>query len=267
VVLANIQSSCLFALLDSVRFRGTYNRQEAESFLQDYRDRARSHPDLAYHQANLASIALAVARAEGDLGGEPGTEAEEAIRAYEAALEIQPDHAAFHRGVLMARAEQAKAMARAGKDPAPVLALARRAYEKALAQNVPPAVYAPFLAETALAKAAWALASGGEAALALAEARRAQDQVRPGGEDPVRVGTLSLWLEALDLRAGRTPLPEARRRVEALASPLLRLKPVDPGFWDALAGCRAALGDRDLARTTWARIQKQNPRWVRLPGL
>jgi serine/threonine-protein kinase len=267
VVLANISSSCLLAFLDSVRFRGTYDPQEAQEFLRDYRDRARSHPDLAYHQANLGTIALAIARAEGDLGGDPGPEAVEAIKAYEAALAIQPDHAAFHRGVLMALAEQAKAQARSGKDPVAILAAARVAYEKAQSRRVPAEVYAPFLAESALAKAAYELAIGGKPGPSLEEARRTQDLARPDGEDPVKIGTLRLWLEALDLQAGRIPRSGALRRVEAVKTQLLRLEPVDLGFWDALSGSHAVLGEKNLARTEWARVRKRNPRWTRLPGL
>jgi len=267
VVLANISSSCLLTLLDSVRYRGTYDRREAAGFLRDYRDRAQSHPDLAYYQGNLAGVALAVARAEGDLGGDPWPQAEEAIKGYEVALALQPDHAAFHRGVLIALAEQAKDLARKGRDPAPVLGSARQAYEKALARKVPAEVYAPFLAATALAKAAWDLASGGNAGPALAEARRAQAQVKPGGEDPVLIGTHELWLAALEVKSGRRSSSEARQTVDRVSRELLRLKTVDLGFWDALAGCHEALGDKELARAEVARIRKQNPRWIRLPGL
>lgn len=262
IVLMNIRNSALLAWIDHTRLKGLYRRDAVAPYLQQARATAEAHPEDAYYQSSLGGVAQAMAKASLASGGDPAADAEEAVRAYEAALKTQPGHVGFHRGILIARAVQAKALARDGRDPEGVVDLARTAFHRARKARVPLATLTPYLMEALLAAATQAQAQGRDPGGYLDEA--GQLPVKQGGsaEDPVEPGAIRLRYLALLLRTGHRPQPpRLRESGEDLARSLVRLKPVDPGFWLALAQFREACGDQASAAQIRARGRALYPGW------
>ncbi len=257
IVLMNIRNSALLAWIDHARLRGTYQRAAALPYLQQARAEAKAHPGDAYFQANLGGVALAVARAEVDSGGDPSADAEEAVLAYEAALKTQPRHVGFHRGILMARAAQARAMTWDGRDPEVVLAQARTEFQRAREAQLPLATLAPYVMDALLSAATRAQTQGRNGRGYLDEASQLLPHLESTTEDPVELGTIRLHYIVLMLRSGSTDL---RGSGEAVARSLVRLRPVNPSFWMTLAEFRDACGDADAAAQARARGRALNPK-------
>ncbi|WP_243294068.1 protein kinase domain-containing protein [Geothrix mesophila] len=263
LVLMNIRNSALLAWIDHARLRGTYQRAAVLPHLQQARTEAKAHPDDAYFQANFGSVALAVARAEVDPGGDPSADAEEAVLAYEAALKTQPHHVGFHRGILMARAAQARAMTRDGRDPEAVLAQARTEFKRAREAQLPLATLAPYVMDALLSAATRAQAQGRDARGYLNEASELLPHLESTTEDPVELGTIRLHYTVLMLRSGlmlRSDRTDLRVSGEAVVRSLVRLRPVNPSFWMTLAEFRDACGDADAAARARARGRALNPK-------
>jgi serine/threonine-protein kinase len=267
LVLQNIRNAALLAWIDITRLRGTYDRAAVEPYLREARTLVQAHPEDAYFQANLGGVALALARAEEASGGNPSIESEETVRAYEVSLATQPRHVAYHRGILLARAAQARALARDGRDPGAVVDLARAAFERARGAQVPLSTLAPFFMDALLSAATYARTHGRDPGGYLEEAGRLPIQLDSSLEDPAEPGGIRLRYLALMLLTGHQPQPENSREMgEALARSLVRLKPVDPGFWYSLAAFHDALGRRDLAEKERKQARRLNPAWIEAPG-
>ena len=207
-------------------------------------------------------MAQAAARAEVASGRDPTTDAVEAVRAYEAGLKTQPRHVGFHRGILIARATQAQALARDGQDPKNVVDQARTAFVRARTAQVPLSTLAPFFVDTLLSSATRLLAQGQDPGVYLGEAGRLQIHEVQGSEDPVGNGVVRLRYLALMVRTGHRPQPPGLREAgDTLIRSLVRLKPVDPGFWMALAQFKEACGDPAAAAQARARGKALNPKW------
>ncbi|GLH66236.1 serine/threonine-protein kinase [Geothrix edaphica] len=262
IVLMNIRSSALLAWIDHTRLKGSYRRDAVAPYLQQARATADAHPGDAYYQSSLGGVAQAMAKASLASGGDPSADAEEAVRAYEAALKTQPGHVGFHRGILIARAVQAKALARDGRDPEGAVDLARTAFHRARKAQVPLATLTPFLMEALLAAAMQAQAQGRDPSGYLDEAGQLPVQLDGSAEDPIEPGAIRLRYLAFLLRTGhRSQPPHVRESGEELARSLVRLKPVDPGFWMALAQFREACGDFAGAAQVRARGRALHPGW------
>jgi hypothetical protein len=254
IVLMNIRNSALLAWIDHARLSGMYRRAEALPYLQMARVEAEAHPEGAYYQANLGGVAQAMAKAELAAGQDPTADVDEAVRAYEAGLKLQPRHTGLHRGILIARAVQARAMVQRGGDPSGVAEQARAAFRRAQRAEVPLSTLAPFFLDVLLSAATQAMAQGQEAGTYLDEAGPVSLQQDSRSEDPVEPGTIRLRYIALMLRTDHRPQPPALRETgQAIANALARLKPVDPGFWMALAQFREATGDATAAAQARAR--------------
>lgn len=254
IVLMNIRNSALLAWIDHARLSGTYQRAAVLPYLQMARVEAGAHPEDAYYQGNLGGVAQAMAKAELASGQDPTADVEEAVRAYEAGLRLQPRHTGLHRGILIAWAVQARAMARKGGDLSGVAEQARAAFQRAQRVEVPLETLTPFFLDVLTSAATRALAQGQEAGAYLDEAGRLPVQQDSRSEDPVEPGAIRLRYIALMLRSGHQPQPPALRETgNAIASALMRLKPVDPGFWMALAQFREATGDSAAAAQARAR--------------
>ncbi len=262
VVLLNIRNSALLPWIDAARMRGTYDRAAAEPYLREARALAASHPEEAYYQSNLGGLAQAMAKAELASGGDPSADAEEAVHAYEAGLRTQPGHAGFHRGILIALDVLARAMVQAGKDPAVIVERARGAFQRARDAQAPLATLAPYFMDVLVSAASQASTQGQDPGAYLKEAGRLPFSDGRSTEYPVEFGAIRLRYLALLLRSG-PPAQSLRLREagEAIASSLLRRKPVDPGFWMTLAGFKAACGDLVAAGQARARCRALNPRW------
>ena len=261
IVLRNIRGSALLLWIDTSRLRGTYDRDAVAPYLQEARATVEAHPEEAYFLGNLGGLAQAAARAEVASGGDPTADAEEAVRAYAAGLKTQPRHAGFHRGILLARAAQAKALARDGRDPKGVVEQARGAFLRARDAQVPLASLAPFLMDALVSGATYVSAQGGDPGGYLEEAGKLLPLLDPVPEDPVELGTIRLRYITLMLRTNHHPQPpEFRERGDALARSLVRLKPVDPDFWRALAQFQEAYGNPTAAARSRARGKALNPR-------
>lgn len=262
IVLLNIRSSALLAWIDTSRMRGTYARAAVEPYLWGARALADAHVEEAYFQANLGGIAQALARAEMASGGDPSVDAEEAVCAYEAALKSQPAHAGYHRGIQMARAAQARDMANKRQDPKAIVNQARVAFKRAQQAHASTSTITPFFMDTLTSAACYALAKGLDPSAYLEEVGRLSLSLDQNSDDPVQPGILRLRYLALSLRT-ESPSQQARSRKvgEAIVGALVRLKPVDPEFWMALADFREASGDPAAARQARARGRALNPRW------
>jgi hypothetical protein len=80
-------------------------------------------------------------------------------------------------------------------------------------------------------------------------------------EDPVELGTIRLRYLALSLRSGQGARSAGlQAQGNALARSLARLKPVDPGFWMALAQFHEASENPTAAAQERARGRALNPR-------
>ncbi len=243
IVLMNIRNSALLLLIDSARIRGTFKRDEVRSYIQEAKAMAEAHPEEAYYQAALGTLAQAAAWAEVAVGEDPTTETAEAIQAYAAGLKTQPRHVGFHRGLLVAEAAQVRALVQRGRDPGEVVAQARAAYQRASDAQVPLATLAPLLMDALVSEARYLAAAGKSATVPLLEAEGLLRWMEPGTEDPTSYGTFQLRYFATLIRLGPPDrAASARARGESLARALVRLKPVDPQFWSVLAEFRSARG-------------------------
>jgi predicted Ser/Thr protein kinase len=262
IVLLNIRSSALLAWIDTSRMRGTYARAAVEPYLREARALAEAHAEEAYFQANLGGIAQALARAEMATGGNPAIDAEEAVRAYKAALKFQPAYAGYHRGIQIARAAQARDLANKRQDPKAIVDQARAAFQRAQQAHASTSTITPFFMDTLTSAASYALAKGLDPSSYLEEAGRLPLPLDQNSDDPVQPGTLRLRYLALSLRT-QPPAQRARARQagNAIVGALVRLKPVDPEFWMALADFREASGDPAGASQAKARGRALNPRW------
>jgi serine/threonine-protein kinase len=262
IVLTNIRNSALIAWIDTARLRGSYERSLVEPYLKQEQTQAENHPEEPYYQANAAGVALTVARAELALGGDPNADAEEAIRGYEVSLKTQPKHVAFHRGILMALATQARASDRDGRDPGPIVEQARKAFQRAREVQVPLLNLTSYFMDALLAQASYALAHGRNLTPSLDEAGRLLANLDPMPEDPVELGAVHLRYLSLRLLADRpSQSQEIKEAGETLARSLMRFRPVDPGFWMALAQFEEACGNPATAARARARALALNPRW------
>lgn len=145
-------------------------------------------------------------------------------------------------------------MVQKGGDPSMVAEQARAAFRRAQRAEVPLSTLAPFYMDVLVSAATQALALGQEAGAYLDEAALVPVQQDSSSEDPVEPGTIRLRYIALMLRTGHQPQPPALRETgNAIANALTRLKPVDPGFWMALAQFREATGDAAAAAQARAR--------------
>ena len=177
-------------------------------------------------------------------------------------LKIQPHHVGFLRGVLMGWATRAWAMAREGRDPGPPVTEARKAIQRARELQVPLSTLLPYFMDALLAQVSYALAHGQDTAPSLGEAGRLLTHLDPRPEDPVELGTIRLRYLALMLQAGHPARPQdLMDSGKALARSLVSLRPVNPGFWMALAQFHDACGDPDTAARARARGRALNPRW------
>ncbi|HEX9081528.1 MAG TPA: hypothetical protein VF768_04560, partial [Holophagaceae bacterium] len=254
IVLLNIQNSALLTWISVTGMQGTFQRAAALPYLEAAKREAQSHPDEAYFQANVGSLAQAMARAELDLGQDPQSDALEALRAYEAALRRQPNHVAFHRGVLVADAFLARARAKAGIDPGPVLTEARQAYDRARGLGVPLDTLSPYLLEVLTANLEWARVQHREVRPLLEAGRRLEAGLAYNGENPEEILGIGLrfviaWLR-LDLPDQREP---ARQRGQALARRMNRQRSLDPTLWSSLATFESLYGNETAARAAEAR--------------
>ncbi|GLH71787.1 hypothetical protein GETHLI_02890 [Geothrix limicola] len=244
IVLRNIRYSALLLWIDGTRLRGTYDAAIVAPYIREAREMADAHPEEAYFLANLGGLAQAAARAEVASGGNPTVEAEEAVRAYEAGLKTQPRHVGFHRGILLARAAQAKALARDKQNPKTRIDQARSAFEKAQEAHVPMATLAPYFMDALVSGATFLAEQQGDASPYLEEADNLLPHLVATPEDPVELGSIRLRYLALVLRLGYSPQPaQLKNRGEGLAKKLLRLNPIDPDFWTALAQFHEACGN------------------------
>ncbi|MDP1833208.1 MAG: protein kinase [Geothrix sp.] len=262
LVLLNIRSSALQAWIDSARLRGTYDREAVGAYLQELRTLADAHPEESYFQSSLGDVAQAAAKAEVASGGDPTADAEVAVRAYEAGLKTQPHHVSFYRGILIARAVEARALVQAGRDPGVVVDHARKVFQRARNAQVPLSTVAPFFTDALVSAAAHALAQNRDSRGFLHEADQLPVPEDNSNEDPVVHGSIRLRYLALLLRTGY-PRPSSilRETGEALARSLVRLRPVDPEFWMALAQFQEANGNPAAATQARARGRALNPRW------
>ena len=262
IVLLNIRNSALLAWIDSARLRGTFDRATVAPYLQEARALAHAHPEEAYYQGNLGGVAQATARAEVASGGDPTADAELAVLAYETGLKTQPRHVSFHRGILIARATQARALARDGRDPGVVVDQARKAFQRAQEAQVPLSTLAPLVMDALVSTAIQAWTQGRDPGGFLNEAGQLPFQVDERSEDPVEFGAIRLRFIALMLRTNHLPQPTRLRETgETLARSLVRLRPVDPGFWMALAQFQEANGNPAAATQARARGRALNPQW------
>lgn len=261
-VLVNIRSSALLTWIDTTRLRGTYDPALVEPYLQEAAALAAAHPEEPFFQANLGGPAQASAKALVVFGGDPTPHAELAVRAYEAALKAQPKHVALHRGVLIARAAQARALSRDGRDPSGMVEATLKAFQRAKEARVPLGTLAPFAMDALLSAAIHQVATGKDPKPSLELAGQLQTHLDSKSEDPLEIGVIQLRYLHLMLRAGDpSGAPELRRNGEALVRSLLPTKPVDPGFWMALAQFREDSGNPAAAAQARARGRALNPRW------
>jgi serine/threonine-protein kinase len=261
IVLMNIRSAALLTWIDTARVRRTYDRALVAAYLDDARAQAVAHSEEAYFQANLGGVSQAMAKAEVASGGDPTLVAEEAVRAYEAGLKTQSHHVGFFRGILIARAAQAKAFARSGKDPGTFVTQARMVFRRAREAAVPLVSLAPDFMDTLVSGASYLAAHRGNPEALLDEAGSLLPLMRANHEDSVDAGAILLRFYALQSRWGKGPQAlNARARGEAIARPLIKLKPLDPEFWKALAQFQEACGTPALAAKGTARESSLAPR-------
>ncbi|HJV48610.1 MAG TPA: protein kinase [Geothrix sp.] len=254
IILQNIRFSALLFWIDATRLRGTYDRASVEPYIQEARTMVSAHPEETYFLAILGGLAQAAARAEASLGGDPAPEAKEAIRAYEACLKNQPRHVGYHRGVLLALAAQAKARVRDGRDPNTELEQARRAFRTAREAQVPLATLAPVFMDVLLSSAEYAIGNKADPSLLLEEARSLDPFIDAASEDPIEFGSIRLHYMALALRSSRrSETARLQQQGEELAKTLVRLKPIDAGFWKALAQFHESCGNPATAAQDRAR--------------
>ena len=248
LVLQNIRNTALLLWIDSTCMKGTFDRALVAPYLQEAQALADAHPEEAYFQANLGGLAQAAARAEVASGGDPRTDAQVAVKAYEAGLKTQPRHVGFHRGILLGWSAQAKALARDGRDPEVPVDQARRAFQRARDAQVPLATLAPLFMDALVSGARYALAKGQAPASYLEEAGKLRPYLDSVTENPVEAGSIRLRYLALRLQVG-SPLQARDLRGEgsSLAHSLVRLRPVDPEFWSALAQFHEASGNPSAA--------------------
>jgi hypothetical protein len=85
--------------------------------------------------------------------------------------------------------------------------------------------------------------------------------MRENHEDSVDAGAILLRFYALQSRWGNgSQALNARARGETIARPLIKLKPLDPEFWKALAQFQEACGTPALAAKRTARESSLAPR-------
>jgi serine/threonine-protein kinase len=262
IVLRNIRYSALLFWIDAGRLRGTYDRASVIPYLQEARTMAEAHPEEAYFLGNLGGLALAAARAEVATGGDPTADAEEAIRGYEAGVKAQPRHVGFHRGIILARAAEAKAMVRRGQDPKIRVDQARSAFQRAREVHVPLATLAPYFMDTLISGATYAAPLGGQVShFLLEEAGELLPYLDSTPEDPVELGSIRLRYIALMLRSNsQVQVAELKERGTNISRDLIRLKPIDPEFWMALAQFHEACGNPAAAALDTARSGAKHSR-------
>ncbi len=262
IVLMNIRNSALLAWIDSTRMRGTFDRATVEPYLKEARALAVAHPEEAYFLANLGGVAQAMANADEAAGSDPTVDAEEAVRAYEACLKRQPRHVGMYRGILMAQAARVRAMARDGRDPREVVGQARAVYQQAREAQVPMATLSTYFMDALVSAATQALAHGKDPGGYLEEVEKLPPQREKELEERIVPGGIRLRYFALVLRSEYRSKREAiREAAEGLARSLVRLKPVDPDVWMAMAQFHEANGNSAAAAQARARGRALNPRW------
>lgn len=262
IILMNIRSSALLVLIDALRTRGTYVRQEVLPYLEEARQMAQAHPDEAYYQGNLGGIAQAMARADLSSGVDPGADAQETIRAYEAALRGNPGHVGFLRGVLIGQSVLARAQAREGKDPREVVGEARRTFQDAQRASAPCATLAPLLLEALVAEGDWRRRHGADPSPVLTEAERLAPLLSEADEDAEQVVGIRLRYLALRLRCGPSGQSSSvRLEGRRLSQFLARHGSRDPVVWADLADFERASGDPGSAARALARAKALDPSW------
>jgi hypothetical protein len=111
--------------------------------------------------------------------------------------------------------------------------------------------------------AAFQAAKGGDPGRLLEEAGTLTPYLSSGSEDPVEFGSIRLRYMALVLRSAHRPqAARLQEQGESLLQSLIRLKPVDPGFWMALAQFHEACGNPAAAARERVRGRALNPRML-----
>lgn len=262
LVLLNIRTSALLAWIDTARMTGNYKRTAVSPYIEEAKVLADTHPDGVYYSSNLGNIALAVARADVSSGADPTIEVEIAVKTYEAGLKFQPHHVGFHRGIVMALASQAHALVRMKRDPELVIGQARAAYQRAKDAQVPLSTLSPFLMDTLLSGATFAARLGRDPGGFLDEAEQLPIQHDSSLEDLVEPGTIRLRFISFLIRVRHgAQIQNLREAGKLIARDLIRLNPVDPAFWMALADFQEASGSPAAATQSRQRGRALNSRW------